>query len=118
VKTVFELGLFDRGNDFFVIGARFAASCRTKQDFAQDFSRFQAEPGTREIAPNQTFTLTTIQFTNAGLYSVVVSSALGSVTNTPAQVVVNTAGVSLGLYPGVTVSGLVGYTYLIQANTD
>jgi len=48
----------------------------------------------------------------------VVTSQLGSVTNTPAQVVVNPAGVSLGLYPGVTVSGVVGYTYLIQANTD
>ena len=59
-----------------------------------------------------------IQFTNAGLYTVVVSSALGSVTNTPEQVVVNPAGVSLGLYPGVTISGTVGYTYIIQRNAN
>jgi len=69
-------------------------------------------------ATNQTLTLTSIQFTNAGLYSVVVSSPLGSVTNTPEQVVVNPAGVSLGMYPGVTVTGTVGYTYAIQATTD
>jgi len=69
-------------------------------------------------ATNQELTLTSIQFTNAGLYSVVVSSPLGSVTNTPEQVVVNPAGVSLGMYPGVTVSGVVGYTYNIQSTTD
>jgi hypothetical protein len=69
-------------------------------------------------ATNQTLTLTSIQFTNAGLYSVVVSSPFGSVTNTPEQVVVNPAGVSLGMYPGVTVSGTVGYTYAIQATAD
>jgi hypothetical protein len=73
-------------------------------------------------ATNQTLTLTSIQFTNSGLYSVVVSSPLGSVTNTPAPVVVCPAGVALGMYPGmhpgVTVSGVVGYTYLIQSNPD
>ncbi|HKW30393.1 MAG TPA: FG-GAP-like repeat-containing protein [Verrucomicrobiae bacterium] len=69
-------------------------------------------------ATNSTLTFSAIQFTNAGLYSVVVSSSLGSVTNTPAQVVVNPAGVSLGLYPGITVTGAVGYTYDIQSNPD
>ncbi len=69
-------------------------------------------------ATNSTLDLSSIQFTNAGLYWVVVSSPLGSVTNTPEQVVVNPAGVSLGLYPGVTVSGVVGYTYLIQSTSD
>ena len=69
-------------------------------------------------ATNSTLTLTSIQFANAGLYSVVVSSPLGSITNTPEQVVVNPAGVSLGMYPGVTVTGTVGYTYAIQATAD
>ncbi len=69
-------------------------------------------------ATNASLTLTSIQFTNAGLYSVVVTSPLGSVTNTPEQVVVNPAGVSIGLYAGVTVTGTVGYTYKIQATTD
>ena len=69
-------------------------------------------------ATNQALTLTSIQFTDAGLYSVVVSSPLGSVTNAPAQVVVNPAGVSLGLYPGVTISGVVGYHYMIESTAD
>lgn len=69
-------------------------------------------------ATNQTLTLDSIQFTNAGLYTVVVSSPLGSATNAPEQVVVNPAGVSLGLYPGVTVTGTVGYTYDIQVTSD
>jgi hypothetical protein len=61
-----------------------------------------------------TVILTSIQSTNAGLYWVVVSSALGSVTNTPAQVVVNPAGLSLGFCPALTISGVVGYSYIIQ----
>jgi hypothetical protein len=69
-------------------------------------------------ATNQTLFLPSIQFTNAGLYSVVLSSPLGSVTNVPAQVVVNPAGVSIGMFPGVYVSGVVGYTYTIQASSD
>jgi hypothetical protein len=69
-------------------------------------------------ATNQTLFLPGIQFTNAGLYSIVLLSPLGSVTNIPAQVVVNPAGVSIGMYPGVTVSGVVGYTYTIQASSD
>jgi hypothetical protein len=67
-------------------------------------------------ATNQMLFLPSIQFTNAGLYSVVLSNPLGSVTNKSAQVVVNPAGVSLGMFPGVYVSGVVGYTYTIQAS--
>jgi hypothetical protein len=59
-----------------------------------------------------------IQFTNSGLYSVVVTSPYGSVTNTPAQVVVNPAGISFGLYPGLTISGVVGYNYIIRRTVD
>ena len=69
-------------------------------------------------ATNQDLTLSSIQFTNAGLYWVVVSNVFGSVTNPPAQVVVNPAGVSLGLYPGVTIDGVVGYNYTIQRSPD
>ena len=82
--------------------------------FYQWFDDGEAIPN----ATNTTLVLSSIQFTNAGLYSVVVSSALGSVTNTPEQVVVNPAGVSIGMYPGVTVTGTVGYTYNIQATSD
>ena len=66
-------------------------------------------------ATNQTFNLPGIQFTNAGFYSVVVSSALGSITNIPAQVVVAPAGFAIGMYPGITITGTVGYAYSIQS---
>ena len=69
-------------------------------------------------ATNRTLTLTSIQFTNAGLYSVVVNSPLGSVTNTPAQVVVNPAGVSFGFSPTLTIDGVIGYSYVIQSSTN
>ena len=69
-------------------------------------------------ATNQTLTLASIQATNAGLYSVVVSSALGSVTNPPAQVIVQPAGVSLGFCPSVTINGVIGYSYIIERTAD
>ena len=59
-----------------------------------------------------------IQFTNGGLYSVVVSSPYGSITNFAAQVIINPAGVSLGFYPGLTISGVAGYSYIIQSSTN
>ena len=69
-------------------------------------------------ATSSNLILSGIQFTNAGLYSVVVSSAYGSVTNTPEQVVVNPANVSLGLFAGVTIQGTAGYSYQIQSSSD
>jgi hypothetical protein len=69
-------------------------------------------------ATNATLTLTTIQAANAGLYSVVVTSPFGSVTNAPAQVIVEPAGVSVALYPGVTIQGVVGYNYTIQSTPN
>jgi hypothetical protein len=69
-------------------------------------------------ATNQTLTLLSIQATNAGSYSAIVSNPFGSVTNAPAQVVVNPAGVSLGLRPSLTISGVIGYNYDIQSTTD
>lgn len=69
-------------------------------------------------ATNAVFSLPTVQFTNAGLYSVVVSSALGSVTNTPALLVVNPAGLSVGMCASITLTGVPGYTYIIQYTTD
>jgi len=62
--------------------------------------------------------LSDIQFTNAGLYTVVVSSSYGSVTNTPEQVVVNPANVSLKLCPDVVIQGTVGFIYTIQSSAD
>jgi len=67
---------------------------------------------------NSALTLLSVQASNAGMYSVIVSNPFGSVTNAPAQVVVNPAGVSLGLRPSLTIEGVVGYNYVIQSTTD
>jgi hypothetical protein len=64
------------------------------------------------------YALNGIQFTNAGLYSVVVSSAYGSVTNTAYQVVVNPANTSIELCAAVVIQGTVGYSYSIQSTTN
>jgi len=69
-------------------------------------------------ATGSNYVLSGIQFTNAGLYSVIVSSPYGSVTNIPEQLIVNPANVSLGLFAGVILQGTVGYSYTIQATTD
>lgn len=69
-------------------------------------------------ATNATLVFPAIQTTNGGFYTVVVSSAYGSVTNTPAQVVVNPAGVALGFYAGLTIEGIPGYTYRIESSTN
>ena len=59
-----------------------------------------------------------IQFTNAGLYNVVVGSPYGSVTNAAYQVVVNPANTALGTCPEIYITGTIGYTYTIQSSTD
>lgn len=70
-------------------------------------------------ATNQTLSFPGIQPTNSGLYSVVVASPFGSVTNTPEQVVVNPAGIAFGgLYPSVIIQGVVGLNYFIQSTTN
>jgi hypothetical protein len=57
---------------------------------------------------NQTFTLTSAQFADAGFYSVVVSSALGSATNPPTQLAINPANVAVGMYAGIIIDGRPG----------
>jgi hypothetical protein len=69
-------------------------------------------------ATNATYTIPTLQLTDAGLYSVAVSSGFGSVTNIPAQVVVNPADVALGIYAGIVIQGTIGYSYGIQYSTN
>jgi hypothetical protein len=69
-------------------------------------------------ATTNSYTIDGIQFTNAGLYSVVISSPYGSVTNTAYQVVVNPANTSLGIFPGVYITGTAGYSYTILSTTN
>jgi hypothetical protein len=59
-----------------------------------------------------------VELSAAGMYSVVISSPYGSVTNPPAQVIVNPANMWLGMYAGVTIEGVPGYSYTIQYSTD
>jgi hypothetical protein len=49
---------------------------------------------------------------------VVISSPYGSVTNTAYQVVVNPANTSLGIFPGVYITGTAGYSYTILSTTN
>jgi len=69
-------------------------------------------------ATASTYTMSAIQMTNAGLYSVVVSNFFGSIRNAQAQVVVNPAGVALSLNPDLLIQGTVGYSYIIQCSTN
>jgi hypothetical protein len=62
--------------------------------------------------------LTNLQATNAGKYSVMVTNGCGSTTSSNAYLTVNPAGVSLALYSGITIDGVVGLTYGIQYSTD
>jgi Concanavalin A-like lectin/glucanases superfamily/Immunoglobulin domain len=62
--------------------------------------------------------LTNLQLTDAGDYSVVVTNAYGSATSSNAYLTMNPAGVSLALYAGITIEGVVGLTYGIQYSTD
>jgi hypothetical protein len=71
-----------------------------------------------EGATGSSLILTNLQATNAGNYSVVVSNAYGSTTSSNAYLTVNPAGVSLALYSGITIDGVVGLTYGIQYSTD
>jgi hypothetical protein len=69
-------------------------------------------------ATNAVLVLIDLQLTDGGTYSVVVSNALGSLPSVSALLIVNPAGVSLGLYPGLTIDGAVGKMYGIQFTTD
>jgi hypothetical protein len=69
-------------------------------------------------ASGSSLVLTNLQLTDAGNYSVVVTNAYGSITSSNAYLTMNPAGVSLALYSGVTIDGVVGLTYGIQYSTD
>jgi hypothetical protein len=69
-------------------------------------------------ATGSSLVLTNLQATNAGNYSVVVTNTYGSTTSSDAYLTVNPAGVSLALYSGITIDGVVGLTYGIQYSTD
>jgi hypothetical protein len=69
-------------------------------------------------ATDSTLNLTNLDLSAGGDYFVVVANSFGSITSNPALLVLDAAGLSLGLYPGVTIDGVVGKTYGIQYTTD
>jgi hypothetical protein len=71
-----------------------------------------------EGATASSLVMPNLEATNAGNYSVVVTNSYGSTTSSNAYLTVNPAGVSLALYSGITIDGVVGFTYGIQLTTD
>ena len=69
-------------------------------------------------ANGATYYISSLQFTNAGAYSVVVSSAYGSVTNMASSLVVRPSDTLFGIYAGITVQGTIGNSYSIQYSSD
>ena len=96
----------------------FSVSAR---DYASSTINYQWLKGTTPIlnATDSTLVLNDLQSADAGVYSVIVSDPVGnSVTSNPANLVVNPAGVSIAMYAGVAIDGVVGKTYGIQAAAD
>lgn len=69
-------------------------------------------------ATGASLVLTNLQATNAGLYTVIVSNSLGSVTSSNAYLTVNPPGVSLVVLAGLTIDGVAGQTYGIQSRSN
>ena len=69
-------------------------------------------------ATNSTLDMSDLELGDAGEYSVEVTNLYGSVISDPATLIVNPAGVSLGLYPGLSITGAVGKTFGIQYITN
>ena len=69
-------------------------------------------------ATNSILVLTNLSIGAGGNYSVVVSNSFGWVTSSNASLTVNPAGVSLGLYPGLSIQGTPGRNFGIQYTTN
>jgi hypothetical protein len=67
---------------------------------------------------NAQLNLANLQTNQAGLYSVTVSNAFGSVTSAPARLLVFDACVGINLYAGLSITGIVGRTYVVDAATN
>ena len=69
-------------------------------------------------ATNSVLTLTNLHLADAGTYTVLVSDTVTNLLSQPATLTVNPAGVSIALYAGVTIEGVVGQTYGVQSTLD
>jgi hypothetical protein len=72
-----------------------------------------------EGATGSLLELTNLQAENAGSYTVAVKDADNTtLISQAAHLTVNPAGVSIATYAGLTIDGVIGQTYGIQATTD
>jgi hypothetical protein len=67
---------------------------------------------------NSALVLTNLQSADANTYTVGLTNPNGSTTSQPATLIVEPAGVSIALYAGVTIAGVVGQTYGIQSTSN
>ncbi len=67
---------------------------------------------------NAQLNLVNMETNQAGLYSVAVSNAFGSVTSAPARLLVFDACVGIHLYAGLSITGMVGRTYNVEYVTN
>ena len=69
-------------------------------------------------ATNSTLLLTNLATSDAGNYAVVVSNPFGLTTSINAALTVGVATEQMGLFPGITLSGLTGTSFNIQYTTN
>jgi hypothetical protein len=69
-------------------------------------------------ATNSVLTLTNLQVTDEGIYTVLASDTFTNVLSQQATLTVNPVIVSVALHAAVTVDGLIGHTYGVQSTTD
>jgi hypothetical protein len=69
-------------------------------------------------ATNAELSLLDLQSNQEGRYSVTVSNSFGTVVSAPAQLLVFDACVGMNLYAGLSITGIVGRTYVVDASTS
>jgi hypothetical protein len=69
-------------------------------------------------ATNVTLTLLDLSLADAGNYRVVVGNSFGSLTSDDANLEISPAAISLKMYAGVIIDGVVGRTYRIERRSD
>lgn len=64
---------------------------------------------------NAQLSLVNLQTNQAGLYSLAIANAFGSVTSAPSSLQVFDACMGISLYAGLNITGMVGRTYIVEA---
>ena len=69
-------------------------------------------------ATNSSLVISNASTLDTGVYTVIVSNLLGTIPSTPAKVSVANFSTSIGIYPGITISGITGSTVQVQYTMD